>query len=100
MANLLLVERYHLLPSTMPDRLSGAGWSPTNKNLGWTWVTNTSSLGLLAGGEKVATFRATALEATCARLVRAASLSFDRVLRPARGRPNIEVVAVADAGES
>ena len=42
MANFLLVERYHLLPNTMSDRLSGAGLSPTNMNLG-TSVPNTSS---------------------------------------------------------
>ena len=59
-----------------------------------------SSLGLLAGGESGAIFRAKALEATCARLTRAAILSFDRVLRPARGRSNIEAVAVFDASES
>ena len=31
--------RYHLLPNTMFGQVE-RGLSPTNKDLGWTWVTN------------------------------------------------------------
>jgi len=62
-------------------------------------LANLSSLGLLAGA--ITDFsRVTALEASCTRLSRAALRVFDRVLRTARRRSNIEFEAVANADEA
>ena len=90
----------HLGPENLEAHFASSACAVLNKArcANKLWVN--TQLGLLAGGVIIPTFRDTALEATCARLIRAAMLSFDRVLRPARGKSNIEAVAVPDASES